>query len=142
MLSYFSFLFFLFAVFSITCLYKSIKIFNLINQLFVSFLFCIFSVSNCLHFVFKESALWVDSFYKSKCPYVCLCVCHTFSLRLTVFLPPLPTSNVQTFQILESLGKSNGKNWSQIWKLWLIKGVKSPRRKKFVTDFTDLFTPF
>ena len=25
--------------------------------------------------VFKASALWADAFYKSICPYVCLCVC-------------------------------------------------------------------
>ena len=25
--------------------------------------------------VFKASALWADAFYKSKCPYVSLCVC-------------------------------------------------------------------
>ena len=43
---------------------------------------------------FKESAVRADSFYKLKCPCVCLFVCllvrHTFSLRLTVSLPPLP----------------------------------------------------
>ena len=51
--------------------------------------------------LFKESALWADSFYKSKCPYVCLFVClfvrHTFSLRLTVFLPPLPEVQCPNF---------------------------------------------
>ena len=31
----------------------------------------------------------------------------------------------------KSLSKSNGKKWSQFWKLLLIKGVKSPRIKKF-----------
>ena len=31
--------------------------------------------SNSARF-FKASALWVDAFYKSKCPYVCVCVCH------------------------------------------------------------------
>ena len=25
--------------------------------------------------LYKASALWADAFYKSKCPYVCLCVC-------------------------------------------------------------------
>ena len=25
--------------------------------------------------IFKASALWADAFYKSKCPYVCVCVC-------------------------------------------------------------------
>ena len=51
--------------------------------------------------IFKESALWADSFYKSKCPYVCVSVClfvrHTFSLRLTVFLPPFPKVQCQNF---------------------------------------------
>ena len=48
--------------------------------------------------LFKGSALWADAFYKSKCPYVCLCVCLSVCLcvcsllryRLNVFLPPLP----------------------------------------------------
>ena len=30
----------------------------------------------------------------------------------------------------ESLGKSNEKKWSHIWKLLLIKGVKLPQKKK------------
>ena len=36
------------------------------------------------------------------------------------------------FRFSESLEKSNEKKWSQIWKLLLIKGVKSPRKKKLV----------
>ena len=36
------------------------------------------------------------------------------------------------FRFLEPLGKSNGKKWSQILKLLLIKGVKSPHKEKFV----------
>ena len=36
---------------------------------------------------FKESALLADSFYKSKCPYLCLSlclfICHTFNLRFS-----------------------------------------------------------
>ena len=39
---------------------------------------------------FKASALWADAFYKSKCPYVCLCVCSLLRYRLNVFLPPFP----------------------------------------------------
>ena len=35
------------------------------------------------------------------------------------------------YRFLEFLGKSNGNNWSQIWKLLLRKGVKSPRKKSF-----------
>ena len=62
---------------------------------------------------------------------------------VSVFLTPLnnlfaPTSRSpmsKLFRVSESLGKSNGKKWSQIWKLLLIKGVKSPRKKKFFTDF-------
>ena len=47
------------------------------------------------------------------------------------------------FRFLESLGKSNGKKWSHIGKLFLMKGVKSPRQNKFFTDvFLHLFTPF
>ena len=57
-----------------------------------------------------------------------------------VFLTPFnglfaPTSRSPMstlFRYSESLGKSNGKKWSQIGKLLLIKGVKSPRKKKFV----------
>ena len=45
---------------------------------------------------------------------VCLCVCSLLRYRLTVFLPPLPKSDVQYFKDSESLGKSNGKKWSQI----------------------------
>ena len=33
------------------------------------------------------------------------------------------------FRDSETLGKSNGKKWSQILKLLLIKGVKSLRKK-------------
>ena len=69
-------------------------------------------------------AVWADAFYKSKCLWVCLFVClsvrRTFSLRLTVFLPPLP--EVQCPKCLDfqkSLGKNNGRKWSQIWKLLL-----------------------
>ena len=48
--------------------------------------------------VFKASALWADTFYKSKCSYVCVFVCLSVCLsvcsllryRLTFFLPLLP----------------------------------------------------
>ena len=51
------------------------------------------------------------------------------SLCLNVFLPPL--LEVQCPNILDFLGKSNGKKWSQIWNLVLIKGVKLPRKFLF-----------
>ena len=78
--------------------------------------------------IFKASALWEDAFYKSNCRYVCVFVCSLLRNSLTVFLPPLPKSRMsQFFRDWESLGKSNGKKWSHIWKLLLIKGVKLPR---------------
>ena len=48
--------------------------------------------------------------------------------------PLAPTSQSQmskTFRDSESVGKSNEKKWSQIGKLLLIKGVRSPRKKSF-----------
>ena len=67
-----------------------------------------------------------------------------FSLRLTVFLPPLPEVQCQNFLKFRISWKSNGKKWSQIWKLLPIKGVKPPRRiKVFFYGFCfHLFTPF
>ena len=38
----------------------------------------------------RKSALWADSFYKSKCPSVCPSVCSLLRYHLNVFLPPLP----------------------------------------------------
>ena len=41
-----------------------------------------------------------------------------------LFAPTSQSQMFKLFRFLESLGKSNGKKWSQIWKLLLIKGVK------------------
>ena len=49
-----------------------------------------------------------------------------------LFAPTCRSWMSKIFRDLESLGKSNGKKWSQIWKLLLIKGVKLLRKKKFV----------
>ena len=46
------------------------------------------------------------------------------------------------FRYSESLGKSNGKKWSQIWTFLFKNGLKSPRRKKTLRIFFHLFTPF
>ena len=59
-------------------------------------------------------------------------------ILVSVFLTPFtglfaPTSRSpmsKLFRFSESLWKSNGKKWSQILKLLLTKGVKSPRKKK------------
>ena len=42
----------------------------------------------------------------------------------------------KVFRDSESLGKSNGKKWSHIWKLLLIQGVKSSGKKMFVFEKT------
>ena len=52
-----------------------------------------------------------------------------------------PTSHSPMFKLFRfsvSLGKTNGKKWSQIWIFLLIKGVKLQRNKKvlFLTNFT------
>ena len=56
-----------------------------------------------------------------------------FTICLFVFLPPLPVPvlPVQCQIILNFQNFWNGKKWSQILKLLLIKGVKSPCKKKF-----------
>ena len=69
-------------------------------------------------------------------------ICHThffYFIKFTfevpfngLFAPTSRSRMSNIFRDTESLGKSNGKKWSQIWKLWLIKGVKSPRKKKLV----------
>ena len=86
---------------------------------------------------FKASALWADAFYKSKCPSVCVSVCplvcSLLRYRLTVFLPPLPEIRCPIFfRDSESLGRSNGKNWSQILTFLFGSGLNSPRKNKFV----------
>ena len=89
-----------------------------------------------LYLLFKYFFLVkANAFYKSKCfsvcLFVCLCVCSLLMYRLTNILPPLPKVGCQKFlEIRNSRGKRNGKKWSQILKLILIKGVKSPRKKK------------
>ena len=75
--------------------------------------------------IFKELALWADSFYRLKCPYVFLFV--WLSICPPHFLTPFnglfaatfwsPTSKL--FRNSESLGESNGKKWSHIWTILL-----------------------
>ena len=67
-------------------------------------------------FLFKASALWVDAFYKLKCPSVCLSVCvFTFEVLFKHLFATTSRSRMSyTFRDSKSLGKSNGKKWSQI----------------------------
>ena len=54
---------------------------------------------NCRHrYIFKASALWADAFYKSKCPYVCVCVCSLFEVPFKrLFFPDFLKSDVHYF---------------------------------------------
>ena len=87
------------------------------------------------YFFFKVLTLWVDSFYKSKCPCVCSCVCLYVCPCVCVYVHfwgtnskscyPFSQSRISKFlRHLESWGTSNGKKWFQIWKLLLTKGGK------------------
>jgi hypothetical protein len=74
----------------------------------------------------------------SVCPsvhlFVRLSVCSLLRYRLNVFLPPQRMSKI--FRDSESLGKSNGKKWSQIWTFLFESCLKSPRKKNcFFGDF-------
>ena len=62
------------------------------------------------------------------------CVClFTFEVRFKYLFAPNSQSQMsKVIKDSESLGQSKEKKWSQIWKLLLIKGVKSPRKQKFV----------
>ena len=62
------------------------------------------------------------------------CVClFTFELPVKGLFAPTSWSWMsKIFRDSESLGKSNGKKRSQIWKLLQRKGLKLQRKKKFV----------
>ena len=66
-----------------------------------------------------------------------LCVCSLLRYCLNVLLPPLPKVGCSIFfRDSESLGKSNGKKWCQIWIFLFGSGLKSMRKKVcFFADF-------
>ena len=70
-------------------------------------------------------------------------VCPSYFLTLfnSLFAPTFQSPTSKLFRFSESLGKSNDKKWSQIWKLLLIKGVTLLRQKSFFL-LLYLFTPF
>ena len=74
------------------------------------------NIQQTLVVIFKASALWADAFYKSKCPSVCMFVClFTFEVPFNGLFAPTSRSRMSNiFRDSESLGKSNGKKWSQI----------------------------
>ena len=88
-------------------------------------------------FIFKASALWAHAFYKSKCLSVCLFVrvfvsVFTFEVPFNgLFVPTSRSRMSNIFRDSESLGKSNGKKWSNISTFLFGSGLKSPRKKSF-----------
>ena len=85
-------------------------------QLCIVFICLVFQISSGSTKIFKASALWADAFYKPICPYVCLCAClFTFEVPFKrLFAPTSQSWMSNIFRDSESLGKSNGKKWSQI----------------------------
>ena len=92
---------------------------------------------------FSKNRPLADSFIESRCPSVCLfvsvsvCV-FTFEVPFNgLFAPTFRCWMSNIFRDSESLGKSNGKKWSQIRTFLFGSGLKSPRKKKiiFVADF-------
>ena len=76
----------------------------------------------------------------SVCLAVCVSVCvFTFELPFNGLFAPTSQSRMSNiFRDSESLGKSNGKKWSQIWTFLFKNCLKSPRKKKFF--FSHFFT--
>ena len=80
-------------------------------------------------FLFKASALWADAFYKSICPSVRVSVHFRVPFkRLFALTAWSRMSNI--FRDSESVGKSSGKKWSQIWNFLFGSGLKLPNKKK------------
>ena len=70
-----------------------------------------------------------DSFIELRCPSVCLFVpFHVLDFE-AYFAPTSRSRLSQIFRDSESLGKSNGKKWSQNWNFLLGSGLESPRKK-------------
>ena len=64
----------------------------------------------------------------------------TFGVPFNGLFAPTSRSRMSNiFRDSESLGKSNGKKWSQIWTFLFENCLKLPRKKKF---FSSLFSVF
>ena len=70
--------------------------------------------------------------YLSICPSVCPCVrVFTFEVPLKCLFAPTSWSQMSNFwRDSESLGKSNGNRWSQIWTFLFGSGQKLKKKKK------------
>ena len=79
--------------------------------------------------IFKALALWADAYYKLKCPSVCVSVCpsvclFTFEVMFKHLFAPTSWSQMSNnFRDSEFLGKSNGKEWSNIWTFLFWNGL-------------------
>ena len=78
--------------------------------------------------IFKASALWADAFYKSKCPSACPSVRPSVRVFKRLFAPTSQSRMSYISRDSESLGKRNGKKWSQIG---LEVVLKHPTKKLF-----------
>ena len=89
--------------------------------------------------IFKESALgrFFHRVAMSVYLFVCLFVCPFHVLDFEAYFPSTFRSRMsKNFRYSESLGKSAGNKWSQIWTFLLGNGLKLPRKKKkFFADF-------
>ena len=86
----------------------------------------------------KNIFFCADAFYKSTCPSVLVFVClFTFEVPFNGLFAPTSRSRMSNiFRDSESLGKSSGKKWSNIWTFLFGRGLKLPRKKKvFFADF-------
>ena len=85
-----------------------------------------------LKIFFKAWALWADAFCKSICPSVCLSVYPLSVPFKRLFAPTSQGWMSNIFKDSESLGKSNGRKWSQIWTSLFGSGLKLLNKKKIV----------
>ena len=68
---------------------------------------------------------------------MCVCKSHFLTLFNGPFAPTSRSPMSKLLEFSESWGKNNWKKWCKIWKLLLLKGVKSVRQKNsfFFTFF-------
>ena len=80
----------------------------------------------------------------SVCPSVRVSVClFTFEVQFNgLFSPTFRSRMSNIFRDSESLGKSNGKKWSQIWTFLFEHCLKLPRKKKKNSSFFSVFFSF
>ena len=87
--------------------------------------------------VYKKRILDLNSFAPTGCKIAAAKklfftdLCYLFTRFKRLFAPTSQSLTSKLFRYLELLGKIYKKKWSQIVKLLLIMGVKSPRKRSF-----------